>query len=243
MYTEKRNGSLFLYCLVALLLILTASIFHQLYLRFFRDTDAPSSGTERYAVILDAGHGGFDGGAVSLTGTPEKVINLELTLTLSDLLTALGYDVILTRASDTELTSSDGGSRKMQDLRGRLTVAENNPHATFLSIHMNKFPQSRYQGLQVYYSPHAPASKTLADTIQASVHELLQPDNNRTTKASTTSIYLLHRIHSPAVLIECGFLSNPDEATRLEDPDYRTRLAVILAGSYATWQAAENVSP
>jgi len=238
MHTEKRNGSLFLYCLIALLLIVTASLLHQLYLRYFRDADAVLADGERRTLILDAGHGGFDGGAVSVTGTAEKTLNLETTLSVAELLHLLGYDVILTRDSDISLTSEAASSRKMQDLRGRLAIAEANPGVPFLSIHMNKFPQSRYRGLQVYYSTHHPSGQILAETIQSAVQASLQPDNNRAIKPATSAIYLLHRIHSPAVLIECGFLSNPDEALLLEDPVYRTKLAVLLATSYASWHTA-----
>ena len=238
MQTQKRNGSLLLYCLIALLLILTASLLHQLYLRYFRDTDTVFAGGERRALILDAGHGGFDGGAVSVTGTAEKTLNLETTLTLAELLRLLGYEVILTRDSDVSLTSEAGGSRKMQDLRGRLAIAEANPDTPFLSIHMNKFPQNRYRGLQIYYSPNHPAGETLAECMQSAVRTALQPENERAVKSATSAIYLLHRIQSPAVLIECGFLSNADEALLLEDPVYRTKLAIVLTSSYTAWHTA-----
>ncbi len=239
MKTEKRNGSILLYLLLSLLLFLTAVVLHRIFHRWIdTDADASAEGRELRAVILDAGHGGFDGGAVSVTGTAEKALNLDMTLTVSALLKAQGYRVILTRDSDTELTHEGGGSRKMQDLKGRLTVAEENQGIPFLSIHMNKFPQSRYDGLQVYYSKNDPSSQKLAEGIQAAVKAGLQPENDRAVKPATSAIFLLHKITSPAVLVECGFLSNEEEARRLEDPSYRAFLSLLIASAYGGWEAS-----
>ena len=103
--------------------------------------------------------------------------------------------------------------------------------------HMNKFPQAKYHGLQVYYSCHDQASRTLADGIQESVRESLQADNDRETKPATSALYLMHKILSPAVLIECGFLSNEEEARQLADPTYRATLCLSLATAYGKWEA------
>lgn len=238
MNKQNSKGSLFLYFLIAILLILTASILHEAYNLWIRNNvNAAADPSSLRTVILDAGHGGFDGGAVSVTGTAEKTLNLDTTLTLSALLRAQGYRVILTRETDTELSHEGGGSRKMQDLKGRLSVMEENPGVPFLSVHMNKFPQGKYSGLQIYYSPGDTASKSLADGMQSAVKEHLQPTNERVTKAATSSIFLLHRATSPAILIECGFLSNEEEARRLEDPEYRTALCLTLAVAYGKWEA------
>jgi N-acetylmuramoyl-L-alanine amidase len=236
--TEKRNGSILLYILLSLFLILTALVLRQVF-RHWIDPDAHASihGHEVRSVILDAGHGGFDGGAVSVTGTAEKVLNLDTTLSLAALLRALGYRVILTRDADVELTHESGGSRKMQDLRGRLAVAQEHKGVPLISIHMNKFPQSRYHGLQVYYSKNDPASLALAERIQGTVKSKLQPDNERAVKPATSAIFLLHKATSPAVLVECGFLSNDEEARRLEDPQYRASLALLIASAYAQWES------
>jgi len=237
MNTEKNKGSLLIYFLIAILLILTASILHQVYTLWIRDdVDTAADPSTLRTVILDAGHGGFDGGAVSVTGTAEKTLNLDTSLTLAALLKAQGYRVILTRETDTELTHESGGSRKMQDLKGRLTIMEKNPAVPFLSIHMNKFPQAKYSGLQVYYSQNDTAAKSLADGIQSAVKEHLQPANDRVTKPATSSIFLLHKATSPAVLIECGFLSNEEEARKLEDPEYRNALCLAIATAYGRWE-------
>ena len=202
------------------------------------DSFVPASATVGYelrSVILDAGHGGKDGGAVSVTGSVEKDLNLDITLSVSDIMHLLGYNVILTRSTDTELTHSDGGSRKMQDLKGRLTVATKNKDTPFVSIHMNKFPTEKYRGLQIYYSPKISDSRSLAEKIQSTVRNQLDSDNNRSIKPSGSGIYLLHNAVSPAVLIECGFLSNNEEAMLLDTPEYRTKLCTVIASSVDMW--------
>ena len=239
MQNEKRNGSLFLYFLLAALVIATAILLRFLFLSVFSgERTLPTSGRQVRSVILDAGHGGRDGGAVSLSGTAEKELNLETTLTLAEILHLQGYHVILTRDSDTELTTGDGTSRKMQDLKGRLLIAQENEGIPFISIHMNKFPQSKYRGLQVYYSPNHSEGKNIAEAIQAAVRMHLQADNDRQIKKATSSIYLLHKITSPAVLIECGFLSNPEEAALLEQSSYRTSLALCIALGFDHMQSS-----
>lgn len=237
MRSEKRSGSLMIYFLLAVLLVVTAVLLKAVFVRYIdrgEDREIMSSGFETRYIILDAGHGGQDGGAVSVTGTTEKVLNLKTAETLAPLMKALGFRVIMTRADDRELSCPEtGGSRKMQDLMGRLKIAQENPTAVFVSLHMNKFPQSRYRGLQVYYSPNHNESGLLAAGIQASVKAALQPGNDREPKAAGSNIFLLHRIQSPAVLVECGFLSNPEEAALLEQEDYRQRLCLVIGAALA----------
>jgi len=184
-----------------------------------------------YTIVLDAGHGGEDGGASSASGALEKDINLAITLTLRDLLVANGARVILTRSEDTLLydkTVDYRGRKKALDLAARRKIAEETPNALFVSIHMNAFPQTQYKGLQVWYSKNTPASLTLAQSIQELARDQLQPENDRRVKAATSSIYLLHHLTCPAVLIECGFLSNPEEASLLATDEYQNRLAFLL---------------
>ena len=243
MTKTKKSGFLLLYVIVAVLLIAVSLSLHFLFNTYFLHDETEASGNEgTRSVILDAGHGGYDGGAVSVTGTAEKVLNLDTTLTLGELLHLQGYHVILTRDSDTELTSDNGGSRKMQDLRGRLDIAEEHSGVPFISIHMNKFPQSKYRGLQVYYAVSEASGKDLAAAVQETVKEFLQPENERQIKPATSAIYLLDRIRSPAVLIECGFLSNPEEAALLEDVDYRLRLCLSVAVAFHRWQEAPSLN-
>lgn len=183
-------------------------------------------------ILLDAGHGGEDGGAVSESGILEKELNLAIAKQLQTLLTANGFHVLMTRTEDELLYDKNAdyqGRKKALDLAARREIAEQTPNCVFVSIHMNSYPDSRYDGLQVWYSPNNPASKTLADTLQETVRTRLQPENNRKTKAATSAIYLLHKLTVPAVLVECGFLSNPAEAEKLNTPEYQEKLALVLA--------------
>ncbi len=183
-------------------------------------------------IVLDAGHGGEDGGAVSESGILEKELNLAIAKRLETLLTANGFHVLMTRTEDEMLYDKNAdyqGRKKVLDLAARRKIAEETPNCVFVSIHMNAYPDARYDGLQVWYSPNNPASKSIANTVQETVQSLLQPENDRQTKAATSAIYLLHHLAVPAVLVECGFLSNPAEAEKLNTPEYQERLALVLA--------------
>ena len=194
-------------------------------------------------IVIDAGHGGEDGGASGSDGTKEKDLNLLVAQALSDILTAAGYDVRMTRTNDALLYDLYGdltdytGHKKTYDLRNRLRFTKEAGADLLISIHMNKFPQTRYSGLQVYFSANAPESRTVAGVIRNYTRQYLQPQNERETKAATSSIYLLHRCEIPAVMVECGFLSNEEELSRLKDDTYRRQLALVIACA-----AAESLS-
>ena len=184
----------------------------------------------RPTVILDAGHGGKDSGAVGVNGVLEKDLNLEVCEALRALLVASGIEVVMTRSDDRMLYTEEQdipGKRKYYDLENRRKTAEMHPGAVFVSIHMNKFAQERYSGLQVWCADD-PESRTLADLITDTVRENLQPDNRREVKTAGQDIYLLHRAVGCAVLVECGFLSNPEECEKLCDEDYRKELSFLL---------------
>ena len=190
-------------------------------------TPSPLSPT----IILDAGHGGEDGGASSADGLLEKDLNLSLVLTMRDILIANGVNVILTRETDTLLYDRNAdfqGQKKRLDMAARLKIANETPNAVFVSIHMNTYPHPSCQGVQVWYSENNEASFELAKTIQSTTQELLQKGNDRTVKRSGSSIYLLRKLECPAVLVECGFLSSPEEAVLLGDESYRQQLALVL---------------
>jgi N-acetylmuramoyl-L-alanine amidase len=226
----RVNKLMLQYVCASLLIVFCAATVYKLSLLENNPALTASSTYELRTVILDAGHGGKDGGAVSVTGTAEKVLNLDIVLRMQDVFEVLGYDVILTRETDTELSHADGGSRKMQDLKGRLEIARKNCGIPFISIHMNKFPVEKYKGLQIYYSP-IPESKELAETIRGSVVGYIDPTNKRSSKPSGSAIYLLHHAVSPSVLIECGFISNTEECERLCDSAYQQRLSACIAYS------------
>ncbi len=190
------------------------------------DTNAVAA-DEDTVVVIDAGHGGMDGGAVGADGTLEKHINLEIAKVLSELLTVSGYKTVMTRTDDIMLKTEEGtGSAKMQDLKQRLSIASKYPESVMVSIHCNKFPLESCAGMQVYYSDSATAKKVAQDIQRASV--MLQPYNKREIKKADSSIYLLSRAKSPSVLVECGFLSNSEELSSLKTEDYQKKMALVI---------------
>lgn len=190
------------------------------------------------AIILDPGHGGEDSGAIGVDGVLEKDLNLIFAQRLADLLRFEGRRVIMTRADDRLLYRPDVAlSHKTQDLKTRLDFSHRYPDAIFVSIHMNKFPAESCKGLQIYYSPNHPASQSLAMQLQSDIRERLDADNHREIKSATSSIYILHRIRIPAILIECGFISNREESALLQREDYQKKMiALFAAGIFAALQ-------
>lgn len=177
-------------------------------------------------IVIDAGHGGYDGGAVALDGTVEKDINLSIAKKLREFLFCAGFDVKMTRETD-ESTDGSGTKKyaKTRDLNNRLKLMKENPESIFVSIHLNKFTTSSANGAQVFYAPTAKTSDILAKCIQSSVVSLLQPENTRTVKQGTKSIYILKNATVPSVIIECGFLSNREELEKLKNEKYQTMMA------------------
>lgn len=190
------------------------------------DINAAYSGGKA-AVIIDAGHGGIDGGAVGVDGIYEKDINLLVAQKLERLLTIANIDVVMTRKTDTLLNSEGAKKIKASDLSNRLKVAQKYPDGIFISIHMNKFPQEKYSGLQVFYSANDIQSANLADIIKRNNQKYLQPNNNREIKRGK-DIYIMENIKNCAVLVECGFLSNHEEAHLLNSDEYQNKLSKIL---------------
>ena len=196
-------------------------------------TEAEDGNAPIRCVVIDAGHGGEDGGTSSASGILEKDLNLAVAFALRDLLEAAGIPCVMTRTED-KLLYDRGvnfqGRKKALDLAARSTVAANTEDCLLVSIHMNAFPAPRYDGMQVWYSAADPRSREIATSIQ-SLATTLMPNNHRKPKEAGSSIYLLEHASYPAVLVECGFLSNPAEAERLADQDYQYGLAtVILSG-------------
>ncbi len=191
-------------------------------------------------VIIDAGHGGEDSGAVSASGIYEKDVNLAVAFALRDLLEMNGIPVIMTRDEDILLYDRNvdyQGRKKVLDLAARKTVADAYEDCLFVSIHMNAFPDPRYSGTQVWYGIKDPLSQSIAADIQTAALQL-QPDNHRKIKAAGSNIYLLDNITSPCVLVECGFLSHPAEAERLGDPDGQRALAFMIFSGISPYLTA-----
>ncbi len=199
-------------------------------------TDADSDGyvQEEVCIVIDAGHGGEDGGAVGVDGLAEKTVNLQIARMLHEQLTVAGIPSVMTRSDDRLLYDPNAdyhGRKKMLDLRARLDILEQTPDSVFVSIHLNAFPEPQYSGLQVYYSPNHTDSIRLAERIQRLTQNQLQPENKRKIKAADSGIYLLNRSMRPAVLVECGFLSNPEECAKLRDQSYIGELSTLLFGA------------
>lgn len=243
---KKASPLVFFFSLFVCLGLLLSLLFQHLE----NSITLPTSQTKERSpvIVLDAGHGGEDGGATGVNGILEKDLNLSLTNALAALLRGAGYTVVQTRTEDRLLYDANAkkGHKKQSDLENRLKIAEKYENAVFISIHMNTFPQESCQGMQVWYSQNDASSKVLADALQSRVRSLLQPQNNRRTKAATSSIYLLKKAKCPAVLVECGFLSNAEECALLSEPSYRQKLALVLFDAIClnlergTCESAEN---
>ena len=189
-------------------------------------------------VIVDAGHGGLDGGT-SAKGVLEKDLNLQIAKRLELLLLKEGIRVVMTRTEGEALTY-EGKSGKSEDLRARLELTRRYPDAILVSIHINQFPVSRYSGSQIFYPKGDKTSQQLAQLIQDAIREGLQPDNDREIKPTNGEIYLLDRTEIPAVLVECGFLSNPGEFMLLQSEDYQQLLAGCIANAVKCYYNGYN---
>lgn len=185
--------------------------------------------TPKTCIILDAGHGGVDGGAKSCTGVLESTINLEITLRLRDLMALLGVDTKLIRETDISVYTEGESiaAKKISDLKNRVKIVNQTPNAILISIHQNYFTDSRYSGAQVFYS-NTEYSKAFGKVMQTALVKTLSPASKRQCKKAD-GIYLLNNIKTTGILIECGFLSNPAEASRLQTKQYQQKLCAVIA--------------
>ena len=177
-------------------------------------------------IVIDVGHGGSDPGKVSATGVEEKNVNLQIAMYLKEYLTAQDYTVYLTRETDCGLYDEHVSKKKTSDLNNRIQFFKEKNADFIVSIHQNSYPDTIQHGAQTFYFTGSETGKAFAETVQES---LLQFDetNTRQAKASST-YYLLKHSSAPAVIIECGFLSNPDETMKLTDPNYQKELAYAI---------------
>ena len=197
----------------------------------------PAFGPERFGaeqvVILDAGHGGEDGGAVSVRGAKESRINLEIVQRMEQVFVFLGTSPILTREDDRSLHDPEAETlreKKVSDLKNRAALFQSYGDVPAVSIHQNTYPEGRYRGCQVFYAP-TEGSKELAELVQADIKNHLQPENSREAKAIPENVYLMNHIPNPAILVECGFLTNPEEESLLQTPAYQKQLAMIVCSA------------
>lgn len=213
----------YIYVFITLFAIITLT-----YISFMSITNTTSVASQitipfKPTIIIDAGHGGEDGGASVNNSVLEKNINLEIAKKLKVFLQSNGFKVIMTRSDDNALSDV-----KRKDLQRRVDIFNSSSDNIVLSIHQNKFEQSQYHGAQVFFSANDIKSKNLANCIQLSVKKLLQPDNNRSIKKAGSEIFILDNCDVPSVLIECGFLSNETELKKLLDESYQNKIAYSI---------------
>lgn len=196
-------------------------------------------------VIIDPGHGGFDGGAIGRDNVIEKDVNLSISLKLKEMLDFLGYEVITTRDGDYSIEDDCTKSiseRKTSDINNRLKLTEKYDNPIFISIHQNKFSQSSCSGTQIFYGKCNSSSKKLAGILQKNVKHDIDQSNNRDIKKGDRNLFLLYNSKCPIILVECGFLSNSKESVLLQNPEYQTKLCFVITKSILEFIGREESS-
>ncbi len=191
---------------------------------FSRSDDTPKLSPLKPVVALDAGHGGFDPGKISESGTLEKDINLQIALRVKQYLEASDVEVVMTRDTDTALSDESDSGKKTADMRNRCQLINNASPALTVSIHQNSYHEEYVKGAQVFYYKSSEKGRRLAEILQKRFDYVSGDANTRSAKAND-SYYLLLHVRSPIVIVECGFLSNRDEAALLNTEDYQDRVA------------------
>jgi len=216
-------GILTLLTLIAIILVITVNS---------QTKFAAAEVAMRVDVIIDAGHGGLDGGAVSPDGVCEAPITLAIANKTQFLMGFCGTNALMTRSDDASLDYREGATareNKNADLKARLKIAQDYPVCPFLSIHLNQFSQAKYAGAQAFYNENG---QELAAALQGQLRAVLDPNNDRVCKSAPDGVFLMKNIAAPAVTIECGFLSNPEECAKLQQDDYQTRIALAIVSGY-----------
>ena len=191
-------------------------------------TEVNATPSTSKVIVLDAGHGKPDEGAVGIYGTTEEAINLKITLKLKALLEEGGAQVILTRSDENGIYSSECTtikSKKVSDIKNRVKIGNTEGVDIFVSIHLNKFEQEKYRGWQAFYQQNSEDSKMLATCIQEGLNVEITEYKNERVPLKLSNIYIMDNVKAPTVTIECGFLSNKEEAKLLEEDEYQSRLA------------------
>ena len=185
----------------------------------------------RHTIVIDPGHGGIDGGATSFSGKLESGYNLEIGLRLDDLCHLLGMDTIMTRKTDTSIYTEGKtiAAQKISDLKERVRIINEAQNAVLVSIHQNTFAESRYSGAQVFYAGTV-ESDLLAKALQKNIIDTINPGSTRLSRRCK-NVYLMERIDCPGILIECGFLTNPQEDALLQDAVYQQKLCCVIAAT------------
>ena len=216
--------------ILAVILITFCLVMYSAFSNITARTDSDSL-EQQPMIVIDAGHGGEDGGA-EVDGVLEKDINLSIAGKLSEILRLCGCRVTEIRDEDISVYDSDAQTlreKKVSDLKRRVEIANESDNNILVSIHQNKFDNSAYSGAQLFYSSNHDDSRVLAESIRSAITSLLQKDNTRELKPAGSDIYLLDHAEVPAVIVECGFLSNQEERSKLMDDDYQNEMAYAVA--------------
>lgn len=182
------------------------------------------AGTDRPRVVIDAGHGGADPGKIGINGALEKDVNLQIALMVKSYLEMQDVEVIMTRETKDGLYDADASNKKVQDMKRRIAIIEEKNPVLTVSIHQNSYPEEYVHGAQVFYYAGSVEGQKLAEYLQTSLVKRLDTENHRQTKPND-SYYLLKKTATPIVIVECGFLSNNEEAAKLCDTQYQERVA------------------
>lgn len=232
MFRKIKAASLIpIYCLILTFFLITALLSNKAITTMALET--PKEG--RRCTIIDAGHGGVDGGATSCTGVLESNINLEIALRLDDLMHLLGYKTVMIRTSDISVYTEGEtiAQKKVSDLKQRVKIVNETENALLVSIHQNHFSDSQYSGAQVFF-PATQDSEILAKHMQENLVNALNPGSKRKSK-KINGVYLMENIQCTGILIECGFLSNPEEEANLRAGEYQKKMCSVIAATISNF--------
>ena len=194
----------------------------------------PEGIPETPVIVIDAGHGGEDGGAVSAAGVPESHINLQIVQKMEQLFTFVGESTTLTRTGPDAIYSGDAKTlreKKISDLNNRVEMINQIPRGFLISIHQNSLPGTKARGAQVFYNAVAPA-KDAAVSVQQALNSGINGTNRKNAKQIDESIFLMNNIQRPGILVECGFLSHAEEAEILQTDSHQLRLSTAIVSGY-----------
>lgn len=225
--------------IVVLSLFITLLIFSELFSSSSQSPVFSQKPVKR--IVLDAGHGFPDGGAIGMSGTIESTLNLKIATALKKILVKKGYEVIMTRSDDNSLSDKKGtiSEKKQDDMKKRINIINTSGADIFVSIHMNKYSDSRYRGAQVIYSSNFIQSEHLANFVQTKLCTLTDNKSKRTHLSAPKSIFLLKNAEIPAVIVECGFLSNFEEERLLLTKKYQNEIAAAIADGIENYYKKE----
>ncbi len=243
MHTVKKYGKQ--YYLYILLIAGAAAVVAITAFRWQESRTVMAQTGQSACIVLDAGHGGEDGGTSSATGVLESGLNLEIVLRLEQLFALFGQETVMTRDGDYAIYDSGCqtlSEKKVSDLKNRVALVNETPGAILLSIHQNYYGQSQYSGAQIFYGAEG-NSQAIAEALQAQFATALQSGQNRTAKAVENNVYLMNHVNCTAVLIECGFLSNLAESQKLQDSGYQKQMSAVIACTVLQQLAQEGKEP